>query len=111
MRDKRRAFCYLVSMTRDEALRRLAGSLPELRRDFGVMRAGVFGSVARGDARADSDVDVIVEFARAPNFGGYEALRARLAAVLESRVDLATPDSLHRLLRERILAEAVYAEA
>ncbi len=99
------------SMSRDEALRQLARSLPELQRDFGVARAGVFGSVARNEAREGSDVDVIVEFSRAPNFAGFEALKARLAALFGQRVDLVTPDSLHRLVRRRALAEAVYAEA
>ena len=98
-------------MTRDEALSTLARTLPELRRDFGVSRVGLFGSVARDEATAASDVDVIVEFARIPNMRGFEDLKARLMTLLGARIDLATPDSLHERLRGRILAEAVYAEA
>lgn len=98
-------------MNRDEAIDRLARALPQLKREFGVARAGVFGSVARNEATAGSDVDLIVEFERTPNFGGYEALKGRLAAVMGGDVDVATPDSLHRLLRDRIMAEVVYAEA
>ena len=98
-------------MKRDEALRRLGVSLPALRREFGVSRAGLFGSVARDTAGAASDVDILIEFDRTPTLGGYEALKARLASVMGGEVDVATPDSLHRLQRDRILAEAVYAEA
>jgi uncharacterized protein len=103
--------CYCYSMNRDEALRRLGGSLPALRREFGVARAGLFGSVARDTAGAASDVDILIEFDRAPTLGRYEALKAELARVMGGEVDVATPDSLHRLLRDRILAETVYAEA
>lgn len=98
-------------MKRAEALERLRQALPELAREFGVSRAGVFGSVARDEARADSDVDVIVEFSSPPNFGGFAALRKRLEALLGHPVDLVTPDSLHRLVRRRALAESVYADA
>lgn len=42
---------------------RLEGVLPLLRERFGVAKIGIFGSTARGEARADSDVDVLVEFA------------------------------------------------
>lgn len=98
-------------MTRDQTLEYLRKARPELRRDFGVARAGVFGSFARDEARTDSDFDVIVEFARAPNFGGFEALRERLQELLGRPVDLVTPDGLHRLVRARALSESIYADA
>jgi predicted nucleotidyltransferase len=98
-------------MKRAEALRRLHAALPELRREFGATRVGVFGSVARDEARADSDVDILVEFDVAPTFGGFEALKERLEAVMGRPVDVATPDGLHRLVRGRALAESIYADA
>lgn len=76
-----------------------------------MARAGIFGSVARDEARPDSDVDVIVEFARVPNFGGFEALRQRLQDVLGVRVDLLAEDGVHKLAQRRVLSERVYAEA
>lgn len=48
-------------LTRDEALRRLLASEPEIRA-FGVRRLALFGSVLRGEAHIDSDVDLLVEF-------------------------------------------------
>lgn len=98
-------------MKRSAALDRLRLALPELRREFGVARAGVFGSVARDAAGPDSDVDVIVEFNAPPSFAGFEALRSRLESTLGRPVDLVTPDGLHELVRRRALAESVYAEA
>ena len=97
-------------MKRVEALDRLRRALPELQRDYAVARAGLFGSVARDEARDDSDVDVIVEFETTPNFGRFEALRERLAALFGASVDLVTPDSIHVLARRRVLSESVYAD-
>ena len=48
-------------MTRQEVIEILHGALPQLAQEYGVSRLALFGSYARGDQRADSDVDVIVE--------------------------------------------------
>ena len=50
-----------MSLTRDEAIRRLQTVESEIRR-LGVRRLALFGSVLRNEARPDSDVDVLVEF-------------------------------------------------
>ncbi len=47
-------------MTREEAPRILQAQMEALRRDFGVVKAGIFGSVARDETRNDSDIDVVV---------------------------------------------------
>lgn len=49
-------------MNRDLAVQKLAQAKPELQRRFGVTRLALFGSTARNEARADSDVDVLVAF-------------------------------------------------
>jgi len=96
-------------MTLDDALARLRAAKPLLDR-YGVARVGVFGSTARGEAGPDSDVDVLVEFAEEQHPGlGFFALRDGLAELLDHEVDLATPDSLHRLMRDRVLREVAYA--
>lgn len=48
--------------SRQEIVEILRGARPELARDYGVERLALFGSYARGDAREQSDVDVLVEF-------------------------------------------------
>jgi len=75
----------------------------------GVRRFGVYGSVARGEAGPDSDVDVLVEFDQPPDLYDFAALRDRLAEILGRPVDLTTPQGLKPRLRPRVLDEVRYA--
>ena len=82
-----------------EALRTLA-------RRHGVRSINVFGSMARDDADASSDVDLLVE--TAPDTSGFVlgALLMDAQDLLGRRVDVVTEKSLHPLMRDRILSEA-----
>ena len=73
----------------------------------GVTSIKVFGSVARGDARDDSDVDFLVEVGPQHSAFFHGGLVADLEDVLGRRVDVVEPDGLHHLLKDRILREAV----
>lgn len=76
-------------------------------RQHGVVHAGVFGSVARGDDRAGSDVDLLVEFESGRSLLDVAGLRVELREALGREVDVATQNSLHPRLRGRILRELV----
>jgi hypothetical protein len=78
--------------------------VPVLRR-YGVRRAAVFGSFARGEAREDSVLDIIVEFEEDRSLLDLAGLKVELEDVLGRRVDIVTYGSLHPLLRERVLKE------
>jgi hypothetical protein len=73
----------------------------------GVVRAAVFGSIARGDAGADSDIDFLVEFERGRTLIDLAGLRLDLCEALGRDVDVATPGSLHPRIRDRVNAELV----
>lgn len=72
----------------------------------GASNVRVFGSRARGDARPDSDLDLLMTFARGTTLFDLARLKRTLEERLGIRVDILTEGSLHPLLRERILAEA-----
>jgi hypothetical protein len=96
-------------MRRDEALRIIAEHAGELREQHAVKTLSIFGSVARDEGRADSDVDVLVEFSKPVGLFKFCGLQLYLQEILGTKVDLATPDALHRRLRDRILSEAIRA--
>ena len=77
-----------------------------LRTEFGVSALYVFGSVARGEARADSDIDVLVEFDGPPSFAQFMDLKALLEDTLGAHVDLVTRAALRPQLKPRIETEA-----
>ncbi|HSW31235.1 MAG TPA: nucleotidyltransferase family protein [Longimicrobiales bacterium] len=81
-------------------------ALPILRR-YGVTRAGVFGSRARGESRGDSDLDILVDLPEGASLLDLVGLQLDLGDTLGVAVDAHTYRSLHPLLRERILNEEV----
>jgi len=88
----------------EEILYAIRPNLPMLRERFGVTSIGLFGSWARGEASAASDVDVLVDFER-PSFDAYMDLKFYLEDLLRRRVDLVLRRALKPLLRDRILRE------
>jgi uncharacterized protein len=78
---------------------------------YGVKDIRLFGSVARGDAGPGSDVDLLVELEPWSHIGIFEfsRLRRELSRLLGCNVDLATPNALHRDMKEAILREAIRA--
>lgn len=93
-------------LTREEAAERLVASEPEIRA-LGVQRLALFGSVVRGEARPDSDVDLLVQFSPgAKTFDRYLALIDLLEERLGRRVELVTTEALSPFIGPRILAEA-----
>ena len=95
-------------MKRDEVLLILAAHREQLKA-LGVKSLNLFGSVARDEARPDSDVDFLVEFSE-PG-GLFQLFRAQhyLEDILGCDVDLGTEDALREHLREPVLKEVIRA--
>ena len=84
-----------------------ADELKTLAAQFGGYELRVFGSVARGQATAVSDVDILLRFRRPLGLLARSELRERAALLLGRRVDVATESNLHWLVRPRVLSEAI----
>lgn len=74
---------------------------------YGAFNVRVFGSVARGDARVDSDIDLLVELEPGRSLLDLGGLLMDLQALLRCKVDVVTENSLRPRVRERVLQEAV----
>ncbi len=82
-------------------------AVPVLRRN-NVVRAGIFGSYARGEAKKGSDIDILIEI-KAKKFSLLDlvGLELELKEKLKRKVDLVEYSTIHPLLKERILREEV----
>ncbi len=93
-------------LSREAAIQRLQAIEAEIRR-LGVRRLALFGSVVRNEARADSDVDVLVEFIPTQkSFDRFMALADLLEETLGHRVEIVTTEALSPFIGPHILAEA-----
>jgi predicted nucleotidyltransferase len=95
-------------MKRAEVIRILSGQLYELQANHAVKSLALFGSVARDEARSDSDVDLLVEFTHPVGLFHFIGLQQYLESLLSCPVDLGTPDSLKPHLKERVLQEMIH---
>ena len=80
-------------------------TLVEICRRHAVKRVAVFGSMARGEARHDSDIDLLVEFAARTGLLASAALERELAEGLGREVDLLTEQAISPYLRDRVQRE------
>jgi len=97
-------------MDRREILRILREHKDELRQRFGVKSLAIFGSVARGEAKPDSDVDILVEFDSQAHVGLFKMVELKefLERLLGCSVDVVIPDGLRPWMREEVKWEALY---
>jgi hypothetical protein len=90
-----------------DILRTLSEHQKELR-TLGVRGLFLFGSAARNEHTAASDVDILVDF-RHKSFDAYMDVKEFLENILERPVDLVTREALKPSLRDSILEECVHA--
>ena len=95
-------------MTRHDVLQILSAHREDIANQFGVKTLAVFGSVARDQARPDSDLDVLVAFNERPRFDPFMRLKSYLEHLFKVRVDLITWNSLRPEMRPQVEQEAIY---
>jgi hypothetical protein len=93
-----------------DALALLRKHEPDIKKRFGVLKIGIFGSFVRGEERPDSDVDVLVTFrAGEKTFDNYMGCKFYLEDLFGRKVDLVMKGSIKKRLKPYILGEGVYA--
>lgn len=96
-----------MTMNRTRILEMLAERQQEIAARYGVKRLALFGSAARDELGASSDVDVLVEFAGPATFGAYMDLKFYLENLLGRPVDLVTDKALRDELRPYVEKEMI----
>jgi len=108
--ERREAIAKGRGIYKSTIIARLREHEPELKA-AGIIRLALFGSVARGEATAQSDVDLMGDFDRARGLTLFDmaGLEVRLGEILETRVDLSDSRMLKEPVRLRAEREAVLA--
>lgn len=90
----------------NEKLKRLKPLIVSTLKKNGVVKAGIFGSYARGDQKKNSDIDILVKLSKPLGFR-FAGIELELEDKLKKKVDLLTYNSIHPRLKKRILQEEV----
>lgn len=80
--------------------------LPVLKK-YGVTRAGIFGSVVRGEETEESDIDILVEIESRMSLLDFVGLKLELEEALGRKVDLGEYSTIKPIIKEQILSEEV----
>ena len=92
---------------REEQLKELKKAIIAVLKKHGVKKAAIFGSFARGEVTEESDIDLLVEFEGRKSLLDLAGLQLDLQDTIKRQVDVLTYNSLHPLLKDRILREQV----
>ena len=74
---------------------------------YNVKRAGIFGSVVRGEENKESDIDILVEIVGRMSLLDFAGLKLELEEALDQRVDLGEYSTIKPIIKEQILSEEV----
>ncbi|UBF29407.1 nucleotidyltransferase family protein [Kovacikia minuta CCNUW1] len=94
--------------TLEELKQILSQNKPLLREHYRVTQLGIFGSYARGEQTADSDIDVLIDYEQAPTLFMLVELRDYLSNLTGMRVDVVSKNGLKPRIRKRVLSEVVH---
>jgi predicted nucleotidyltransferase len=100
----------MAPMKRDEIIEKLKEREADLRAQ-GVTHAALFGSVARGEQRSDSDIDIMVDLdpAIVVTIFDYAGVKDFISDMFDSPVDVVSREGLKPLVRPWATADAIYA--
>jgi predicted nucleotidyltransferase len=87
---------------------KIAQNMQFLKETFHVKELGVFGSTVRGEETAQSDVDILVEFAAPIGFFDFIRLEDFLSTLVGKKVDLVCKKALKAVIKDEILKEVSY---
>ena len=97
----------VFDMTREDIFRKHRQAIRSIGRTYGVRSVKLFGSVARGQERPDSDVDFLVEMDSGRSLFDLGGFQMELEELLGCKVDVVTVKGIRKRIRARAMEEAV----
>lgn len=97
--------CYIYSvMNKDEKLKKIKEQIEPVLRKYPISYAGIFGSFARGEEKAESDVDIMIRLKPNNTFSLFDLIGVEneLASKVGRKVDLATEKSIGRYIKSSV---------
>jgi len=91
----------------NEEIKEIRRKVVPILKKYGVVKAGIFGSYARGEQKKRSDVDILIKFKRAKSLLEVVGLELELKKKIRREVDLLTYGAISPYLKKRILKEEV----
>jgi len=99
------------SLELEQVLHSNRAAINALAKRHGVRNIRVFGSLARGEAGAESDIDLLVDIEPGRSLFDLGGFQMDMQALLGRRVDVVTEKALHWYIRDRVLSEAIVIDA
>lgn len=94
-------------MTLSESVRQKREKILEVAARYGAMNVRLFGSLARGEEKAESDVDLLIEMEDGRSLLDLSHLLQDMEELLGCKVHIVEPEAIHWAIRDRVLEEAV----
>ncbi len=96
-------------MKRESVIEILRTHKPMLYQKYGVIKIGIFGSYARNQQRADSDIDIAIEIIKEKkNLHNFLSIKRELERILGKKVDLGIESTLKPIIKEYVSKEIIY---
>jgi len=73
----------------------------------GAIKIGIFGSIARGEERPDSDIDILVEFSEVKDLLEFIGIGLDLGDILGKKIDLFTEENLRPIIKNSVMEDLV----
>jgi len=90
-----------------EPIQEIKEKITPILQRYGIEKAAIFGSLAKGKAKINSDVDILVEIKSDMSLLDFIGIKIELEEALKMKVDLVEYDTIKPMIKEKILAEQV----
>lgn len=90
-----------------DSIQEIKEKITPILQQYGITRAAIFGSLAKGEAKISSDVDILVEIKSDMSLLDFIGIKIELEEALKMKVDLVEYETIKPFIREKILSEQV----